>query len=80
MISSFRDLSEPNIEPGSPVLQVGSLSTEPPGKPAFLGRAQTLRIPHLPSRASGSTSRRGPWALTEPTEHSCALHSEAGLF
>ena len=33
--SSPRDLPDPGIEPGSPVLQADSLPSEPPGKPSF---------------------------------------------
>ena len=34
-ISSSRGSSDPGIEPGSPALQVGSLPSEPPGKPIY---------------------------------------------
>ena len=37
------DLPDPEIEPGSPALQAGSLPAEPPGKP-YEAQTQTLRI------------------------------------
>ena len=33
-------LPDPGIEPGSPALQVGSLPSEPPGKPCLVGLGQ----------------------------------------
>lgn len=34
---SPRDLPDPGLEPISPALHVDSLTTEPPGKPEYLG-------------------------------------------
>ena len=37
------DLPDPGIEPRSPALQVGSLSSEPPGKPLIMGTYKKLQ-------------------------------------
>ena len=44
---SPRDLSDPGIKPGSPAMQVGSLLSEPPGKPIkgiHIGLSHTLSL------------------------------------
>ena len=35
-LPSPSDLPDPGIKPGSPVLQAGSLPSEPPGKPMYI--------------------------------------------
>ena len=50
-ISFFRDLPDPGIKPGSPILQVNSLSTELPGK-LIESRAPTVFLHLLESQPS----------------------------
>ena len=38
------DLPDPEIEPGSPALQAGSLLSEPPGKPIFYSTCFTFNL------------------------------------
>ena len=41
------DVSDPGMEPGSPVLQVDSVPSEPPGKPNFYHKHSLIRDTRL---------------------------------
>ena len=70
-IPSPRDLPDPGIKPGSPALQVDSLSSEPPGKPCVSdGQVEEplpLRICTAPagSQSSGYTGQQGSGLSTQ---------------
>ena len=65
--SSPGDLSNPGIEPRSPALQVGSLSSEPPGKPKCFSRFSQ------PSEALSAAASVGVLCLTAPWLPSISL-------
>ena len=46
-ISFSRDLPDPGIEPGSPVLADGFFTTEPPGKPSKAGGTTRGNVPNV---------------------------------
>ena len=61
------DLPNPGIEPRSPALQVGSLSSEPPGKPKCFSRFSQ------PSEALSAAASVGVLCLTAPWLPSISL-------
>ena len=67
------DLPHPGMEPGSPVLQVDSLLTEPPGKPS---RNLPLRLPPHLSKASPPSKAQincpSPWSSSRGSSYPVA--------
>ena len=67
---SPEDLADPGIEPGSPILQVDSLLSEPPRKPIYIGSSlfkKLLLDIHYPAGAQGIYKLHDSWGLFQVT-------------